>query len=142
MSYEHEKAFEKGHSFDQLAGLMLPHPEMISRMMQPTLSVNAAWLDLNARLFHDAAETSKEWLDFIGRRLEQDAEFAASVRMARTPQQFFDAWSRFFQRAARDYRDELSEMGRLSTKAASDATRAVETVTESMTSVTNSRSHH
>ncbi|MEO1204702.1 MAG: phasin family protein [Pseudomonadota bacterium] len=108
-----------------------PSSNLLSHMMRPAMSANASVLELNARLFHMAAEASREWLDFIGRRLEKDAELTEELRHAKDPQAIMDAYTQFYQRAVQDYHQEFAELMRLSTKAANGAGEVIKEATSS-----------
>ncbi len=109
-----------------------PSPEAMSRIMQPAMSANATVLEMNARLFHVAAEASRGWFDFMSRRLEKDAAFAEKLRGAKDPEGLMSAYSEFYQTAAQDYQQEFSELMSLHTKAANSAGEAVKDASQSM----------
>lgn len=131
MSQATDRQATNGTGLDIALPFGPPSPETVSNMMQPAISANASMLQMNARLFHVAAEASREWLDFIGRRLEKDAALAEELRGAKDPQAMMDAYGQFLQTAAQDYQQEFTELMRLSTKAANGASDAIKEASRS-----------
>jgi len=113
---------------------MQPSPEMFTRMMQPMLSASASMIEMQSKMWHTAAEASREWCDFISKRLEKDAEFMEQLRTSQNPQAFMDSCTQFSRRMAKDYQDEFSEMSRLSSKAAEGTTDVMREAGETMSS--------
>ncbi len=119
-------------SAEQFASLMVPTPENMARMVQPMLSASASLIEINAKMWYAAAEASREWFDFIGRRLEKDAKLVEDLQNAPDPQAVVENVTQFSQRMAQDYQQEFSELSRLSAKAAGGASEVVRDATRSM----------
>lgn len=109
-------------SFEQFVKLMTPAPDMFIRMWQPMLSTSTSMIEMNAKMWHAAAEASREWCDFVRRRLEKDAKFVAEIRGAENPQSLMDNVTQFSRGMVKDYQEEFSELSRLSSKAAGGVT--------------------
>lgn len=134
MDSQFESSQRENRTFEQFANVMAPTPEMFVRMLQPALSVSASVIEMNARMWHAAAEASREWCDFIGRRLEKDAKFVEEMQSAQTPQSFMDNCTRFSRGMVKDYQEELSELSRLSSKAAGGVSEVVREAADSASS--------
>jgi len=135
MSSEYKAKSGNGNPFDQFSNLMQPTPEMFTRVMQPMLSANASMIEMQSKLWHTAAEASREWCEFVSKRLEKDAQFMEQLRNSQTPQAFMDTCTQFSRRMAQDYQEEFSELSRLSSKAAGGTSEVVRQATESMTAL-------
>ncbi len=135
MSSEYRSQSGDGNTFEQFSNFMQPAPEMLTRMMQPMLSANASMIEMHAKLWHTAAEASREWCDFISKRLEQDARFVEQLQHSQSPQALMDTCTQFSRRMAQDYQEEFSELSRLSSKAAGGTSEVMRQATESMASL-------
>ena len=122
MSSEYKTSSGNGNPFDQFSSMMTPTPDMFIRMWQPMLSTSTSMIEMNAKMWHAAAEASREWCDFVGRRLEKDAKFVAEIRGAENPQSLMDNVTQFSRGMVKDYQEEFSELSRLSSKAAGGVT--------------------
>jgi len=65
-------------------------------------SAHRAWVDLAA-----------EWQTFVGRRLNEDLHLFQELSAAKAPEEVWNAWSRFWQKAAGDYGAEYSAIAKL-----------------------------
>jgi len=67
--------------------MMQPNLEMATSMLTPLLSANIALLNWNAKNCERLAQGYKQWFDFVGHRLEEDASLASQVQSAKDPQE-------------------------------------------------------
>jgi len=141
MSSEYKSQSGNGNPFDQFSNMMQPAPEMLTRMMQPMLSANASMVEMQSKMWHTAAEASREWFDFISKRLEQDSQFLERLGKTQNPQAFMDTCTQFSRRMAKDYQEEFSELSRLSSKAAGGTSEVMRQATESMSSMAGEATH-
>lgn len=102
-----------------------PNMQMATSMLSPMLSVNIALLNWNAKYCERLAQGYKQWFDFVGHRLEEDASLAAQMQSAQDPKAIAQACSSFVERATKDYQTELSELTELTGKLSNDATDAL-----------------
>jgi histone H3/H4 len=130
MSTEYRRSSGNGNPFDQFAEVFQPGPQMFTRMMQPMLSANASMIGMQSKMWHTAAEASREWCDFVSKRLEKDAQFLHKLQDSQDPQDFMDTCAQFSRRMAQDYQEEFSELSRLSSKAAGTASEVMRETTE------------
>jgi len=135
MSTESKSRTGDGNPFEQFSNMMQPAPEMFTRMMQPMLSANASMIEMQSKMWHTAAEASREWCEFVSKRLDKDAKFMEQLRNTQTPQAFMDTCTQFSRRMAQDYQEEFSELSRLSSKAAGGTSEVMRQATESMASL-------
>jgi len=135
MSTESKARTGDGNPFEQFSNMMQPAPEMFTRMMQPMLSANASMIEMQSKMWHTAAEASREWCEFVSKRLDKDAKFMEQLRNTQTPQAFMDTCTQFSRRMAQDYQEEFSELSRLSSKAAGGTSEVMRQATESMASL-------
>jgi hypothetical protein len=54
-----------------------------------------------------------EWQAFVGRRISEDVHLLQALSTAKAPDQIWNAWSRFWQKAAEDYGKEYSMLAKL-----------------------------
>ncbi len=135
MSSEYKAPSGNGGAFEQFSNLMQPTPDMWARMMQPMLSANASMIEMQSKMWHVAAEASREWFEFISKRLDKDAQLMEQLRTMESPQAFMDTCTQFSRRMAQDYQEEFGELSRLSSKAAGGTSDVMRRATESMTSL-------
>ena len=106
------------------SGLMQQNAAIASQMFQPLIAANITLLHWNAENCKRMAQAYSQMFDFIGHRLEEDASFAERLQASKDPKGVSDACSAFFEKAAKDYRDEVTELAKLTrgmAGAASDA---------------------
>ena len=107
------------HAFPDM---MQPNLKMATEMLTPMLSANIAMLNWNAKCCEKLAHGYKQWFDFVGHRLEEEASLAAKMQSATDPKEVAQVYSSFVERAAKDYQTELSELTKLTGELSSDAT--------------------
>lgn len=108
-----------------LFDLFQPNVQMATNIMSPILLANIAMLNWNARYCEKLAQGYKQWFDFVGHRLEEDASLPAQVHSAKDPKDLARACSRFVERATKDYQSELTELTKLTKDLSNDATDAL-----------------
>lgn len=106
--------------------LIQPNMQMATSMMSPILLANIAMLNWNAKYCERLAQGYKQWFDFIGHRLEEDASLAAQMHSAKDPKDVARACSRFVERATKDYQSELTELTKLTKDLSNEATDALQ----------------
>ena len=141
MSSEYKTSSGNGNPFDQFSSMMQPAPEMFTRMMQPMMSANASIIEMQSKMWHTAAEASREWFEFVSKRLQQDAKFMEQLQQTQNPQAFMDTCTKFSQRMAQDYEEELSELSRLSSKAAGGTSEVVRQASENISAMSREAAH-
>lgn len=141
MSSEYRMSSGNGNPFEQFSQFMQPAPEMFTRMMQPMLSVNASLMEMQSKAWHTAAEASREWFEFISKRLEHDARFMEQLKESENPQSFMDTCTQFSRKMAQDYQEEFSELSKLSSKAAGGASEVMREATEQASSLSQEAVH-
>ena len=67
----------------------------------------------NSKLHRSFLDLSVEWQTFVGRRLSEDFHLLQELSTAKAPDQVWNAWSRFWQKAAEDYGREYSVIAKL-----------------------------
>lgn len=105
--------------------LMQPNMQLATSMMSPILLANIALLNWNARYCEKLAQGYKQWFDFVGHRLEEDASLAAQVHSAKDPKDVARACSMFVERATKDYQSEFTELTKLTKDLSNNATDAL-----------------
>lgn len=140
MSSQFKSAYGDDKTFEQFTKLMTPAPDMFVRMWQPMFSATTSMIEMNARMWHAAAEASREWCDFVGRRLEKDAKFMAEMGGAENAQSFMDNVTQFSRGMVKDYQEEFSELSRLSSKAAGGVSEVVREAADTASSNVSSLS--
>lgn len=141
MSNEYRKFSGNGNPFEQFSQFMQPSPEMFTRMMQPILSVNASLMEMQSKAWHTAAEASREWFEFVSKRLEQDARFMEQLKDTENPQTFMDTCTQFSRRMAKDYQEEFSELSKLSGKVAGGTSEVMREASETTSSLSREAAH-
>ena len=124
------KSNEPGQSeprgFDSAAGLMQHNVEMATNMFDPLLAANISLLNWNASYCKRMAQAYSQWFDFVGHRLEADAAFAEKLQAVKDPEKISKVASKFLETAAEDYQKEVSELTKLTSRMADDATDALQ----------------
>lgn len=62
----------------------------------------------NSKLHGSFLGMSAEWQSFVGRRISEDFHLLQELSTAKAPDEVWNAWSRFWQKAAVDYGREYS----------------------------------
>ena len=111
---------------DALAAVMNPDMNSAMTLLVPMLSANIQPLNWYARCCHRLAQSQKQFLDFVGDRLEEDAAFFERVGKIKDPGQLTQTCMQHVQKAAQDYQTEFSEFARLSGDFSNYATDALQ----------------
>jgi len=64
-------------------------------------SAHRAWVDL-----------ADEWQGFVGRRLDEDLHLFQELSAAKAPEEVWNAWSRFWEKATGDYAVEYAAIAK------------------------------
>jgi hypothetical protein len=114
-----------------IPNMMQPNLKMATGMLTPMLSANIAMLNWNAKYCEKLAQGYKQWFDFVGHRIEEEATLAANMQSVKDPKEVAQVYSSFVERAAKDYQTELSELTKLTGELSSDATDALQNMSSS-----------
>jgi hypothetical protein len=116
----------------------IPNPLLFSALPLAAWSPILAWTaQSNAKLHETFAAISCEWQDFLARRLMEDTDLLRRTGASWSPQQVWEAYASFWQKAVEDYTGEFARVtnltGRLASSASSpapewEATRDVPTL--------------
>ena len=83
---------------------------MVSDCWAPSITGCAAD---NGKLHQSYLDLSVEWQTFVSRRLSEDFHLLQEFSAAKAPDQVWNAWSTFWQKAAEDYGREYFIMAKL-----------------------------
>ena len=117
---------DQAPEFNGFLEFMRPDLQFANSMLSPILSANIAMLNWNAKCCERLAQGYKQWFDFLGHRLEEDASLAEKMQSAQDPTEFAQACSSFVEKAAKDYRAEFSELTKLTDEMSNDASDALQ----------------
>ena len=118
----------KSPGFDGTAGPFNHNVNMATAIFSPFLAANVSLLTWNANYCRQMAKAYSQWFDFIGHRLEADAAFAKELQQGNDPQKISKAYSVFLRTAAEDYKQEASELTRMTNQIADKATDALQDI--------------
>ncbi len=76
----------------------------------PALACSAEW---NSKLHDGFAALSSEWQEFLSRRLKEDLSFLQSMGRSQSPEQVWNAYLKYWQKAGEDYTQEFMSMTKL-----------------------------
>lgn len=113
---------EMPRSFDDAAGLMQQNTQLAASMFNPFLAVNMSLMNWNINTCKHMAQAYSQWFKFVGQRLEADAAFAEKLQSTKDPEQISKAYSKFLENASEDYQKEVSELTKLTSRIANEAT--------------------
>ena len=120
---------------DAVQAMFQPNPELAGAFLNQIASGNATMLDFSARGCRHMATAYQEWFNFMGRRLEQDAKFAAKISTLHEPHAFAGACSEFLAKATKDYQEEFARMAKLSNGISNDMSDAMQDMSGSNSAV-------
>ncbi len=86
----------------------------------------ATMLGYSAKTCRHVADAYQEWLNFIGRRLEEDAQFAEKLSQLKNPEELTSAYSAFLAKAAQDYQNEFAAIAKITGELSNEMTDAVQ----------------
>ena len=128
MKKQDEASQTMPRGFDSSAGLMQHNLEMATDMFRPFLAANISLLNWNANNCKRMGQACSQWFDFVGHRLEEEASLAQQLQTTKDPERLSNACSKFLDTAAQDYQNEVSELTKLTSGLANDATDALQDV--------------
>ncbi|MFY0610389.1 MAG: phasin family protein [Hyphomicrobiaceae bacterium] len=111
---------------EAIPDMFQPNLVMATNLLSPMLSAHIAYLNWNAKYCERLAQAYKQWFDFVGHRLEEDASLAAQVQSAKDPKEVAQACSDFVATATKDYQAELSELTKLTDDLSNGAADALQ----------------
>ena len=76
----------------------------------PTMASTTDW---NAKVQENCIAFSEEWQDFVSRRIKEDLGLAQRLANARAPDAVWNAYAKFWQKAADDYAHEYGILAKL-----------------------------
>jgi hypothetical protein len=79
-------------------------------MWSPFLACCTEW---NARAHDGIATLSTQWQDFVSRRIKEDFALLRRVGASRSPEEVWEAYIAFWQKAAEDYAQEAASAAEL-----------------------------
>jgi phasin family protein len=92
----------------------------------------AAVTELNGRFVDQVSKANHEIMGFVSRRLNEDIATSQRLLSCRNMQDFFAAYSEFFQRAQQQYQAEFQHFARLNQKLADDTASIMKSRMEEM----------
>ena len=105
-----EKVSMNGDKLDYTKTMMSGFSTLLE-MQRPMLNAMA---DFNSRIFENASSFNKEWVNFLNRRLEADLAMPRQLAACKSPQDVYDVYNEFYQRAFTHYQAEFEEFSKIS----------------------------
>jgi hypothetical protein len=88
------------------------------------------FLGLNADALGEFNTVAREWEDFVGRRLKEDAALVQRLTRSSTPDQVLSAYADFWRKAGEDYGKEITTLTELMTDITTKMTVAAKSATD------------
>ena len=110
------------HLFD----MKLPKTGLEESFMQSLTFSHATMLSYGAKSCKHLADAYQEWFAFLGRRMEEDAQFAEKLSKLKDPQEITAAYSAFLEKATSDYQSEIAAMAKFTGEFSNDMTDALQ----------------
>ena len=92
---------------DRQTGIMPFRFDLLATMAQPSVAMVAA---MNAKLLEGVAASTKEWGDFLNRRLAANMALPQQVAVCETSDEMQKVCSEFFQEVSAHCRDEVTRI--------------------------------
>ena len=108
---------------DPQIGIMPFRFGLLATMAQPSLAMVA---DMNGKLLEGVAATTKEWGDFLNRRLAANMALPQQVAACKTVDEMQKVCSEFFQEASAHCRDEVEVMTRINMNLTGEAVKTMQ----------------
>jgi hypothetical protein len=108
-------------------------PFNVSALMTMTRPALAVMAEFNGRLYDSVARFNSEWVEFVGRRLQED--FAVPQRLAacKSPLEAQLIYVNYWKTAFAQYQGELGRLAKMGESFARQTTSAMEKHAEAMT---------
>lgn len=109
----------------------IPFPDLarVSEMNGTMLSEIAKF---NAQVSTNMQTVGKEWSEFVGMRLREDAQFFRSVHDCRSLQDLQQAYAQFWQTAFTQYGEEAQRMMKLTQGTVEDVSRTAREIRDTV----------
>ncbi len=88
----------------------IPVSRFIFNVWGPGLTSGADW---NMKVSEGFTKLGIEWQEFVSRRLKEDAGLLNQLAASRSPQQIWEVYAAFWQKAFEDYAQEYARVGKL-----------------------------
>jgi len=108
---------------DPQTGLMPFRFDLLATMAQPSVAMVA---DMNGKFLEGAAASTKEWGDFLNRRLAANMALPQQVAACKTADEMQKVCSEFFQEASAHCRDEVEVMTRINMNLTGEAVKTMQ----------------
>jgi hypothetical protein len=72
-----------------------------------------SWAAANESAHRACVDLTAEWQGFVGRRLNEDLHLFQELSAAKAPQEAWNTWSRFWQKATGDYGAEYAAIAKI-----------------------------
>lgn len=108
-------------------------PNLGFATVQPVMPNLGNVAEFNRRNLAHWAEQSREWTAFLSRRAQEDVALVHQLADCSGPQQVYEVYASFFQKAFADYQHESTEMMRLGQASLAEATDATRKTVETAT---------
>ena len=114
-----------GHN---LQTTMMPFAfDMLIAAAQPPLT---AMTDINGKLFEGITAFTKEWGDFLNRRLAASIALTQQLAACKTTDEMQKVYAEFFQQASVQCREEVEEMTKINMSLADGTIKAMQRLNE------------
>jgi len=108
---------------DPQTGLMPFRFDLLATMSQPSVAMVA---DMNGKLLEGVTASTKEWGDFLNRRLAANMALPQQVAACKTADEMQKVCSEFFQEASARCRDEVEVMTRINMNLTGEAVKTMQ----------------
>ena len=108
---------------DPQAGIMPFHFDLLAMMSQSSVAMVA---DMNGKLLEGVAASTKEWGDFLNRRLAANMALPQQVAACKTADEMQKVCFEFFQEASAHCRDEVEVMTRINMDLTGEAVKTMQ----------------
>jgi hypothetical protein len=118
INFNHQETLDYGDIEDQTKTALTAWYQV----QQPAFE---AFADLNGRIIDQVSRANTEWINFIGRRLDEDMAASRRLLECRTMADVFKTYTEFFQRAQQQYHSEFQYFTRLNQSMAQETAQAM-----------------
>jgi hypothetical protein len=112
---------------DLQTGMMPFRFDLLATMAQPSIAISIAMMtDMNGKLLQGVAASTKEWGDFLNRRLAANMALPQRVAACKTADEMQKVYAEFFKEASAHCRDEVELMTRINMNLTGEAVKAMQ----------------
>jgi hypothetical protein len=108
---------------DPQTGIMPFHFDLLATMSQPSVAMVA---DMNGKLLEGVAASTKEWGDFLNRRLAANMALPQQVAACKTADEMQKVCSEFFREVSAHCRDEVEMLTRINMNLTGEAVKTMQ----------------